>query len=105
MTMTTKTENPEDVQKLRDYLVSERPADFDMNTWCRCVAGYALRVLSDETPAEVYIAPRARELLGISIATSVDLFWSGTLDSDGPVDLDIAIARLDAILAGEEMAQ
>jgi hypothetical protein len=105
MTMPPMTDNASAVQKLRDYLVTERPADFDMNRWCGCLAGYALRVLTDETPAEVYIAPRAREVLGISVSTSTDLFWPGTLDTDGPVDLDIAIARLDAILAGEEMAK
>lgn len=100
------TDNAPAVQKLRDYLVTERPADFDMNRWCGCLAGYALRVLTDETPSEIYVAPRAREALGISISTSVDLFWPATLDYiDGPVDLDIAIARLDAILAGEEMVK
>src|SRR5215207_2629089 len=101
-----KTDNAPAVQKLRDYLYLESPSDFCMERWATCIAGYACRVLSDGVPGQDHVARKARDLLGLDAATGVELFDEEILDAPhGTVTLDIAIARLDAILAGEEMAQ
>jgi len=100
--------NYDNISKLRDYLIETPPADFDMDKWDRCLAGYACRVLDGDRampqPPMMAEARAGRELLGLDVETSILLFDSIRLDgSKQPADLDCAIERLSSLLGDEEM--
>lgn len=103
--------NYEKIERLRDYLIEHKPADFDMRQWCACVGGYAFQVLTDgeimPSSGDVAIQARLCEILEISADEALDLTYPYLLNAPES-DLSVAtiataIDRLESLLLGKEM--
>lgn len=92
--------------EIRNRLVTERPADFDMEDWDRCVAGYTVR-WADDLPTGPFREPstsfRARWALGLNRGEAHDLFVAYAHSGGRPVTLRAAVRRLDRVIDGLEI--